>query len=190
MPLPLSNVTMTVEEFYNYTGEERCELIDGYIYDMSAPTRLHQAILRELVNEIDRHIKNKGGDCVIYPAPFNVQLSDRKDTVLEPDISVICDKSKLTDRGCLGAPDWIIEIASPGSISHDYIEKLKLYTRAGVREYWIVNPSDQSVTVYPLERSQVADSYKFIDIVPAGIYDDFSVDFNQIIAMMEREDLK
>lgn len=189
MPLPLNDEPMTIEEYYEYTGEERCELIGGHIYYMTAPTRRHQAILRELVSLIDRHIKDKDGDCIVYPAPFSVQLSDTEDTVLEPDISIICDRKKLTDRGCLGAPDWIIEIASPTSISHDYIEKLKLYNKAGVREYWIVNPSDRSVTVYPLERSQVADSYKFTDIVPAGIYEDFSLDFNQIIAMMKRENL-
>ena len=190
MPLPLKDDRMTVEEFYAHTGEERCELIDGYIYDMSAPTRIHQAVLRELVRIIDGHIREKDCDCLIYPAPFNVQLSADKDTVLEPDISVICDRSKLTDRGCLGAPDWIIEVASPTSIARDYIDKLKLYTAAKVREYWIVNPSDQSVTVYALSRTSVADSYWFGDVVPVDICDGFAIDFNLIIEMMERENLK
>ena len=190
MPLPHRVEAMTAEEFYSYTDEEHCELIDGYLYDMAAPSRLHQAVLRELVGLVDRYIKEKGGDCTVYPASFNVQLSDKEDTVLEPDITVICDRSKLTDRGCLGAPDWIIEIASPGSISHDFIEKLKLYSRANVHEYWIVNPSDQSVTVYMLDKSAVADSYKFTDVVPVGIYSDFSIDFNQIIEMLKREELK
>ncbi len=188
MPIPLSDGRMTAEEFYSSTGEERCELIDGIIYDMSSPTRSHQAILRDLVGIIDRKIKERGGDCLVYPAPFVIQLSD--DTVLEPDISVICDRSKLTDRGCQGAPDWIIEIASPTSIARDYIEKLKIYTAAGVREYWIVNPSDRSVTVYRLSESHVADSYVFTDVVPVNIYEDFSVDFNLIIEMMKREELE
>ena len=190
MPLSLKDDRMTAEEFYEHTGEERCELIDGYIYDMTAPTRIHQAVLRELVRIIDDHIREKDCDCLIYPAPFNVQLSADKDTVLEPDISVICDRSKLTDRGCLGAPDWIIEVASPTSIARDYIDKLKLYTAAKVREYWIVNPSDQSVTVYDLCRTSVADSYWFGDVVPVDICDGFAVDFNLIIEMMERENLK
>ena len=188
MPIPLRYERITAEEFYETTGEERCELIDGIIYNMSSPTRSHQAILGELYSIIKDYIRNKGGDCLVYPAPFDVQLSD--ETVLEPDISVICDRSKLTDRGCQGAPDWIIEIASPTSIARDYIEKLKLYTAAGVREYWIVNTSDRSVTVYRLREAHVADSYVFTDVVPVNIYEDFSIDFNLIIEMMKREELE
>lgn len=189
MPLPIISSKMTIEEFFSYTGEENVELIDGVLYDMASPSRIHQAIVRELSGVINGYIQGKGGDCVLYPAPFAVQLSDSEDTVVEPDISVICDRNKLNDRGCLGAPDWIIEVASPTSISHDYIKKLQLYSKTGVKEYWIVNPSDTSVTVYNFSESNIPHSYGFADIVPSGIYKDFGVDFRQIKEVLAKENL-
>ena len=100
---------------------------------------------------------------------------------MEPDISVICDRSKLTDRGCTGAPDWIIEIISPVTSSHDYIRKLNLYADAGVREYWIVDPRTEKITVYYLEVSDpVIDNYTFQDKIKVNIYDDLWIDFKEL----------
>ena len=111
----------TVEDFYNMPEDIRAELIDGEIVYRTSPSRIHQEILGELFNLIKNYMKSQKGSCHVYPAPFGVQLDEKEDTVLEPDISVICDPNKLNDRGCLGAPDWIIEIASPSNSKQDYI---------------------------------------------------------------------
>ena len=104
-------------------------------------------------------------------------MKDRK-TIVEPDISVICDKNILTDRGCTGAPDWIIEIVSPGNSSNDYILKLNLYANAGVREYWIVDPSKKHIFVYHLEENFFeVETYTFRDCIPVGIYANLQIDF-------------
>ena len=114
MPL-LRDDNYTTDYIYSLPEGKRVELIDGQIYDMAPPARLHQKILMELSANIRDYIKQKGGSCEVYPAPFAVFLNQNNKTYVEPDISVICDKSKLDDRGCNGAPDWIIEIVSPGS---------------------------------------------------------------------------
>ncbi|MDE7479609.1 MAG: Uma2 family endonuclease, partial [Lachnospiraceae bacterium] len=132
--------TYTEDDYYNLGEDVRAELIDGELYYMAAPSRLHQKILNYLNTEINLYIRSKGGPCEVYPAPFAVKLFKDDKNIVEPDISVICDPNKLTDKGCSGAPDWIIEIASPSNPSHDYVKKLNLYLDAGVREYWIVNP--------------------------------------------------
>lgn len=113
----------------------------------------------------------------MYPAPFAVKLFNDRKNIVEPDISVICDLHKLTDKGCTGAPDWIVEIVSPGNPGHDYIKKLNLYADAGVREYWIVNPQNQTVFVYFFEKTAFkAQPYTFNDKIEANIYDDFYID--------------
>ena len=138
----------TEEDYYNTPENVRCELINGnLIYAQAAPSRLHQEILGELHSIIHAYIKSKGGKCKVYPAPFAVKLDKDKSNIVEPYISVICDTDKLTDRGCTGAPDWIIEIVSPYNRSHDYITKLNLYKDAGVKEYWIIDPTTSSILV-------------------------------------------
>ena len=144
------------EEYLALPDTVMAEFIDGAIYMMAAPTRAHQGVLGRLYYIIQNKIDAKGGDCQVYPAPFGVRLSADKNDTVEPDITVICDKSKLTKEGCTGAPDWIIEIVSPSDPKHDYVDKLKLYLDAGVREYWIVNPMDKTVVVYHLD----ADPFK------------------------------
>ena len=172
----------TEEDYYNLPENVRAELIDGQIYYMAAPSRIHQKILNFLNTEINIYIRSKGGPCEVYPAPFAVKLFSEDDkNVVEPDISVICDPNKLTDRGCTGAPDWIVEIISPSNSSHDYIRKLNLYADAGVREYWIVNPIDQSVWVYFLEQDKFkATAYTFQDKIKVNIYDDLWINFTEL----------
>lgn len=167
------------DDYYNLPEDIRAELIDGVlIYNQAAPSRIHQAILGELYTVINNHIKSKGGSCRVYPAPFAVQLKEGRNTIVEPDISVVCDPSKLTDRGCTGAPDWIIEIVSPSSSSHDYIRKLDLYANAGVREYWIVDPVQESILVYCLEQEHFKlETHTFQDNIKANIYEDLYIDF-------------
>lgn len=169
----------TEADYYHLPEDVRAELIEGnLIYNQAAPSRIHQTILMELSGTIRNYIKTKRGSCRVYPAPFAVKLREDRKTIVEPDISVICDRNKLTDRGCTGAPDWIIEIVSPSTSSHDYILKLNLYANAGVREYWIVDPLKERIFVYHLEQEHFeVETYTFQDCIPAGIYPDLQIDF-------------
>lgn len=177
MPLNL----YTEDDYYNLPENVRAELIDGAFYYMASPSRFHQRILSELHLAIGNYIKSNAASCHVYPAPFAVKLFNNHNTIIEPDISIICDLNKLTDKGCSGAPDWIIEIISPSNPSHDYIRKLNLYADAGVREYWIVNPMKENVLVYFFEENnfEVA-AYTFQDKIKVNIYDDFWIDFKEL----------
>src|SRR5699024_8795318 len=121
------------------------------MFMMAPPGRIHQKLLMELSATIRNYIRDSGGSCEVYPAPFAVFLNADDQTYVEPDISVICDKNRLTDKGCNGAPDFIIEIVSPGSRRMDYSTKNALYSDAGVREYWIVDPEKERTTIYRYE---------------------------------------
>ena len=164
----------TIDDIYALPDGERAELIDGEIYYMAPPSRTHQRISGKLYQIIANYIDSKGGKCEIYAAPFAVFLNDDDINYLEPDISVICDQSKLDDKGCHGAPDWVIEIVSPSSKPRDYMTKLFKYRTAGVREYWIVDPDKQMTTVYGFEKDTV-EQYNFNEDVLVGIYDGFSI---------------
>ena len=170
----------TADDYFSFPEEMKVELINGMIYDMSpSPLRIHQEISGGMFAEIYNYIKKNKGGCKVYSAPFDVKLSD--DTVVIPDISVICDANKLTDKGCTGAPDWIIEIVS-GNASHDYITKLVAYKTYGVKEYWIVDPKKQIVTVYILENDCDMTVYKFSDTIPVNIYDgNFQINISKLI---------
>ena len=180
MPLPKKNV-YTTDDIYSLPDGQRAELIDGTIYDMAPPNRIHQKLVMNLSSEIFDYIKKNNGSCEVYPAPFAVFLNQDDKTYLEPDISVICDPSKLDPRGCNGAPDWIIEIASPGTKRMDYGIKLFKYRSAGVREYWIVNPLTRIVNVYDLEKEEMTDQYCFEDDIPVCIYKDFTINISNLL---------
>ena len=169
----------TIEDIYALPDGQRAELIDGELYMMATPSRIHQELVMELSFIIKDYIRQKDGNCRVYPAPFAVFLNADEETYVEPDISVICDKDKLTDKGCNGAPDWIIEIVSPGSKYMDYSRKLLKYNAARVREYWIVDYEKNRVMVYNFEHDTVGD-YTFSDKVRAEIYEGFEVDFSGI----------
>ncbi|MCR5789068.1 MAG: Uma2 family endonuclease [Lachnospiraceae bacterium] len=178
----------TVDEFFALPEGERYELIEGQLYplyDMAEPPRIHQELVMRLSNAILNHIDANQGDCRVYPAPFGVRLSESADTVVEPDITVICDKDKLTDKGCTGAPDWILEIVSKSNPEHDYLEKCRLYLKAGVREYWIVNPMDRSVTVYFEDRPYIPRSFTFEERVQAHLFPELVIDFPGIVKRTE-----
>ena len=141
---------------------------------MAPPNTKHQMLVMDLSYQIKSYIQSNNGECKVIPSPFAVFLNEDDRNYVEPDISIICDQSKLTDKGCNGAPDWIIEIVSPSSRQMDYYKKLFKYRTAGVREYWVVDPDRQIVTVYNFEK-ETMDQYSFGDDVPAGIYEDFSI---------------
>ena len=178
MPLPQEKI-YTIEDIYALPEGTRAELIDGQIYYMAPPSRKHQDIAGTLYRKIADYIDSKGGSCKTYIAPFAVFLSENNKNYVEPDISVICDRNKLNDRGCVGAPDWIIEVVSPGSRRMDYFTKLFQYRTAGVREYWIVDPDKNRILVYNFESEDTGD-YSFEDSVQSGIYPGFSIDFSKL----------
>ena len=180
MPLLKTNV-YTVEDIYALPEGQRSELIDGQIYDMAPPNRTHQRIVSQLTKIIGQYIDRKQGSCEVYPAPFAVFLNKDSKNYVEPDISVICDKEKLDDRGCNGAPDWIIEVTSPSDPQRDYGIKLFKYRTAGVREYWIVNPQKHTVMVYDFEKEERSNQYNFCDDVPVCIYEDLILNIDQLL---------
>lgn len=173
MPL-LKEQTYTINDIYALPDGKRAELIDGQIYYMAPPSRQHQRIVLNLSRKIADYIEKNHGSCEINIAPFAVFLNENDKNYVEPDISVICNPDKLNDKGCVGAPDWIIEIVSPSSKRMDYFIKLFKYRTAGVREYWIVDPEKERVTVYNFEK-ETTDEYSFNMSVPVGIYEGFSI---------------
>ena len=174
MPLPKSN-NYTIEDIYALPNGQRAELIDGQIYDMAPPSYLHQKLVMELSATIRDYVKSHGGPCEVLPAPFAVFLNQDDHNYVEPDVSVICDPGKINDRGCNGAPDFIIEIVSPSSQRMDYLTKLFKYRTAGVREYWIVNPMKETVQAYLFGDIEDFNQYSFDDEIPVGIYDDLKI---------------
>ena len=174
MPLPKSN-TYTIDDIYALPEGQRAELIDGQIYDMAPPSPMHQELVMELSATLRDYIKKNGGSCKVYPAPFSVFLNEDDRNYVEPDISVICDSSKVDNRGYQGAPDFIIEIVSPSSQRMDYLTKLFKYRTAGVREYWIVNPLQRTVQVYSFEGTEDSTQYSFYDEITVTIYGDLKI---------------
>lgn len=178
MPLP-QREDYTVEDIYALPEGTRAELIDGQIYYMAPPGRRHQNLLFSISRVIADYIDQKGGSCEVDIAPFAVFLNENDKNYVEPDISVICDSGKLNDRGCNGAPDWIIEIVSPASRKMDYFTKLFKYHTAGVCEYWIVDPLKNLILIYNFDTSD-SEQYTFADTIKAGIYEDLYLDFSKI----------
>lgn len=152
MALPAENRRYTFADALTWDESERVEIINGEAFMMAPPSRVHQEISVAITAQLYNYLEGK--QCKVYPAPFGVRLFEQGgdspenvDTMVEPDISVVCDSSKLDSHGCKGAPDLIIEILSPSTQRHDRLVKLGLYQRAGVREYWTVNPEDKTVQV-------------------------------------------
>ena len=164
----------TIDDIYALPDGERAELIDGKIYYMAPPSWSHQRISRKLHQTIANYIDSNNGKCEALAAPFAVFLNEDDINYVEPDISVICDQTKLDEKGCHGAPDWVIEIVSPSSKSRDYMTKLFKYRTAGVREYWIVDPDKHMTMVYEFEKDTV-EQYDFGEDVPVGIYEGFTI---------------
>ena len=174
----------TIEDIYNLPEGKRAELIDGQIYFMSPPTYRHQKIVIKLSQKIANYIDSKNWSCEVLPAPFAVFLTKNKKNYVEPDISVICDKSKLTEKGCTGAPDWIIEVVSPSSKTMDYCTKLFQYRNTGVKEYWIVDPMKNRITVYNFEANDI-EEYSFSDTVKVSIYEDLTINFSELSELLD-----
>ena len=181
MPLPKQHQDYTTEYIYSLPDGQRAELIDGQVYMMAPPSRKHQRITVELSTTINNFIKSRNGSCEVDIAPFAVFLNQDDKNYVEPDISVICDKSKLTDKGCHGAPDFIIEIVSPSSRKMDYTTKNALYSDFGVREYWIVDPVKERTTVYRYEEDAAPMIVPFSVPITVGIYQDLVITIAELL---------
>ena len=158
MASPAEKTGYTFADCLGWDEKERAEIIGGEVLMMAPPSRIHQKISGEIFRQLANFLEGKR--CEVYSAPFGVRLFEKDgdrpedvDTVVEPDITVVCDTSRLDQHGCKGAPELVMEILPPSSRRHDMLVKLNLYQRAGVREYWIVNPDDKDVQVFLLDGS-------------------------------------
>ena len=152
----------TIYDIEALPDDERVELVDGVIYDMAGTTRDHQDIVGGFYRKIMDHIDQNKGKCRAYMGPYAVCSTNDIHNYLEPDVYVVCDRSKLEQKSCQVVPDWVIEVVSPTSRDRDYVQKLFSYKTAGVREYWIVDPITEKVVVYNLEEGGIQ-TYSFSD---------------------------
>lgn len=188
MPQPQEGKKYTYADYLTWPEDERWEIIDGIPYMQATPTRVHQEILMELSKQIAVYLTGKS--CKVYPAPFCVRLPQDHEkneneikNIVEPDISIVCDKSKLDDKGCIGAPDMIIEIVSPSSIKKDKIIKFNKYEKAGVKEYWIVETDQKIISVFQLQNNQRygrPELYTEEEKISVSIFPDLIIDLSAV----------
>lgn len=190
MPLPLEKGHYTYADYLEWDGDERFELINGKAVMMASPTFTHQTILGQIYRQFAEFLDDK--PCNVVMAPFDVRLFEKKgerpedvDTVVQPDILVICDHKKIDEHGCKGAPDMVIEILSPSTQGHDCFVKLNLYQQAGVREYWIVDPESKTVKVLILDDEgiyHISKAYKQTDTVKVNILNGCVIELDKVFS--------
>jgi len=177
----------TYGDYLKFDIEEMVEVIRGKLYKMSpAPKSIHQEISINIQGVIWSYLKNK--TCKIYPAPFDVVLPIKNEkkltstTVVQPDICVICNLSKIEENGCVGAPDLIVEILSSSTASKDLNDKYSIYEEAGVKEYWIVMPKEQIVEVFCLqsEKYHLKRAYNYNDVITSELFPGLEIDLKEV----------
>ena len=188
-PEALNGSHYTYADYLNFDFDEMVEIIRGKIFRMSpAPGSLHQKVSRNLCGEAYNYFKNKS--CQFFNAPFDVILPKKRkdfmdsDKVVQPDIAVICNSDIIQEKGCFGVPDWIIEILSPHTAKKDIQDKFDLYEEAGVKEYWIIEPSNKTVEVFFLhnDKYQRIKAYTVPDHVSPQLFPDLTFDLNEVFA--------
>lgn len=190
MALPAEKRRYTFADALEWEEGEQAEIIDGEVLLFSTPSSRHQDISVELTRQFANYLEGK--QCKVYHAPFGVRLFEQDgdtpedvDTVVQPDLSVVCDRGKIDKYGCKGAPDMVLEILSPSTQRHDRLVKLNLYQRAGVREYWIVNPEDQTVQVMLLDKSgvlQLHEVYGREDVAKVNVLEGCFIELSKVFA--------
>ena len=187
MPLPAPKDRYTFADCLTWGESERIEIINGEAVMMAPPSRAHQKISGELFRQLANFLEGK--KCEVYPAPFAVRLLEKDgdapddvDTMVEPDISVVCDHGKLDEYGCKGAPDLVVEILSPSTQRHDRLTKFNLYQRAGVREYWIVDPENKNIQVFLLDGNALHphEVYSEKDIAKVSVLDGCFIELSKV----------
>jgi len=186
------NKRYTYADYLTWIDDVRRELIEGFIKMLPAPRRVHAEVSFNISGNLWAILKKNNGRCKVFPAPFDVRLpkngetdNDKIYTVVQPDICVVCDPSKLDDDGCLGAPDMIVEILSPSTGKKDLTEKFTLYEKSGVREYWVVYPKDEAVHVFLLQNDgkyDVGHVYERNGKIPVHVFDGYLLDLQDIFA--------
>ncbi len=191
MPLPKPDHKYSYADYLTWDEQERWEILDGIPYMQAAPSRVHQEILVEILNQIANYLKGK--PCRVYPAPFCVRLDSEKNdydikNVVEPDITIVCDSSKLDEKGCKGSPDMIVEILSPSTAKNDRFFKFNKYEKAGVKEYWVVEPDQKLVSVFLLQSSGLygrpemyTEQYK----IKVSIFPDLEIDLKPVFEAVD-----
>jgi len=183
------NKRYSYADYLTWLDDVRRELINGFIKMMSAPLSAHARVSSNISWHLKSVIRRNKGECEVFYAPFDVRFPkqgetayDRIDTVVQPDICVICDPSKIDERGCCGAPDMIVEILSPSTLKKDTTEKFALYEESGVKEYWIVHPKDKAITVFLLQdgKYDAGTLYELEGKVPVHIFDNYLIDLDEI----------
>lgn len=163
--------TYTVEDYRALPDDQRVELIDGYLYDMASPTTFHQLMAGEIYRQVANYIMEQGGSCMPFISPIDVQLDNDEKTMIQPDVMIVCDQDQIVKRNIMGAPDFVLEVISPGTKRRDYVIKLAKYENAGVREYWIVDPYKKNVLVYFFAGEASPTIYPIDADIPVNIYD-------------------
>lgn len=161
----------TVEDYRALPEDQRVELIDGCFYDMAAPSTYHQLIAGEVYRQIANYIYDRNGACTPFISPVDVQLDNDERTMIQPDVIIVCDKNQIVRRNVMGAPDFVLEVVSPGSKRRDYLLKLRKYEAAGVREYWLVDPEQKVVLVYVFDSEVCPMIYPLGQEISVNIYE-------------------
>ena len=177
------------EDYCEWNDDVRYELIDGAAYIMASPSMRHQDMLLNLGWKLREHLQGKV--CKVFVAPFDVRLNWDKgdDTVVQPDVFVVCDHDKLSDgKSCKGAPDLVIEILSPSTINYDIMKKFTKYTDAGVREIWFVDPDDGKTRIYKKRDDEYfVNTFGSTDKITVGILPELTIDMKEIFEIQEEE---
>ena len=161
----------TLDDYYALPEDQRFELIDGWLYEMTAPVPLHQRIAGEVYRQIANYILDQDGDCIPFMSPIDVQLDCDNRTMVQPDVAILCTRDKMTSKNIYGAPEFILEVISPSTRRKDYTKKLQKYIDAGVREYWILDPYSKRLLVYFFEGDVYPVIYGTDSVVAVNIYD-------------------
>lgn len=176
----------TLEDYYTLPDERRVELIDGVIYDMSAPTFVHQHVAGVVYSMIRNYIDLKGGSCLPMFAPVDVRLDCDDKTMIQPDVLILCDKSKICKWGINGAPDFCLEIISESTSRKDYIKKLQKYTDAGVKEYWIIDPLRRMLVSYNWKDDYLPHMQPLQGTAGLALYDgELQIDLEKIASLIQ-----
>lgn len=171
----------TLVDYLALPDEQRVELIDGVFYDMSSPSVPHQLIGGAIYAQLLAYIKKKKSSCVPLIAPADVQLDCDNRTIVQPDVMIVCDRSKIHRNRVFGAPDFIIEVLSPSTKNKDILIKGAKYQNAGVKEYWLIDPMQQTVLVFDFRQETLIKMYSFDDTIPVTLYDgDLTIDMKEI----------
>ena len=170
----------TIDDYYALPDDQRVELIDGVFYDMAAPTVEHQLLAGSVYAQLLAFIRSRKGKCIPLVSPVDVKLDEDNKTMVQPDVVVVCDREKITERVVLGGPDFVLEVVSPSSVTKDYIKKAAKYEAAGVREYWIVDPLTEKVIKYDLEEGSSPSIYPLAGKVSVSIVNnEIEIDFDE-----------